>query len=72
MTAQKRTFSRGGIRPAQAHEKNGLDRAKTGAQNDPMKIGYARVSRCYVPPLNRLSLLRNPRVRQDLAWNILR
>jgi DNA invertase Pin-like site-specific DNA recombinase len=45
MTAQKRTFSRGGIRPAQAHEKNGLDRAKTGAQNDPMKIGYARVSR---------------------------
>ncbi len=26
--------------------------------------------KCYVPPLNRLSPLRNPTVRQDLAWNI--
>jgi hypothetical protein len=33
---------------------------------------FLRRNCCYVPPLNRLSLLRNPRVRQDLAWNILR
>jgi hypothetical protein len=25
---------------------------------------------CYVPPLNRLSRLRNPTVRQDFGWNI--